>query len=106
MPEELHITIKNKLEQLGHMCVGCAIRYLSVKVLLVCALLKPSSATEMLIQDVGPGRRTVYKPSGIGPATEDMTWQLVHGVRFSLDGPIKQENKEKLNPYYVVASWP
>lgn len=41
---------------------------------------KPSSAKEMLIQDVGLGWRTVFKPNGTGPVTEDMTWQLAHEV--------------------------
>lgn len=64
---------------------------------------KPSSAKEMLIQDVGPGRTTVFKPNGIGPATEDMTWQLGHEFFFRWSN--KGRDGEKLNPYCVVASW-
>lgn len=41
---------------------------------------KPSSAKELLIQDVGLGWRTVFKSNGTGPVTEDMTWQLAHKV--------------------------
>lgn len=47
----------------------------------------------MLIQDAGPGQRTIFKPNGIGPVTEDMTRGLAHGVGFSLDGPIKEETR-------------
>lgn len=55
---------------------------------------KPTSKIEMLIQDVGLGQRTVFKPNGIGPITEDMTWQLAHKASFSLDGPIKEETQK------------
>lgn len=55
----------------------------------VCAS-KPSSAKKMLIQDVGIEPRTVFKPNGPEPVTEDMTWQLGQGARFSWDSPIKK----------------
>lgn len=59
------------------MCWLCNI---SVKVELLSALQKPSSAKKMLIQDVRPKWRIDIKPTGSEPETEDTSRQLAHGL--------------------------
>lgn len=55
-----------------------------LKVELLPALQKPSSAKEMLIQDVKPEWGTDIKPNSCEPGAEDTTGQLAHGPRLPL----------------------
>lgn len=65
----------------------CWLYNIVVKVGLLSVLQKPSSAKEMLIQDVRPEWRIDIVPKGSEPGTEDITKQLRTEYVFLLDRP-------------------
>lgn len=84
----------------------CWLRNISVKVELLSALQKPSSAKKMLIQDVRPKWRIDIKPNGSEPETEDTAGQLAHGLALPLRRSGTGRAERKLKRYYVAGLWP
>lgn len=80
--ENFILPLKTSLTAGAHVCRLCNKVSISKGIAAVCSS-KPSSTTEMLIQDVGLRWRMDFKPNGTGTLTEDMTWQLAHGINFS-----------------------
>lgn len=74
-------TISKSCTDGAHVCWLCNIL---VKVELLSTLQKPTSAKEMLIQDVRPERRIHIKPNSPEPETEDTTRQLAQRLPLPL----------------------
>lgn len=84
----------------------CRLRNILVKVELLSALQKPSSAKKMLIQDVRPKWRIDIKPNGSEPEAEDTTRQLAHGPPLPLRRSRTGKAEGKLKRYYAAGLWP